>query len=172
MRYVAFLRAVNVGTANRIKMTALTGVLTEAGLGGVSTYLQSGNIGFDLDGGPATATDTVERALAAAGLKKVSAMVRTRDDLLQLLAVDPYGLVPEGTRRYVTLLREPASTATISHPQLIVAAAYERELLATIRPGAPRGFDFGFIERQLKVPATTRYWEVVEASMALFERPA
>jgi len=55
---------------------------------------------------------------------------------------------------------------------LVVAAAYEREILATVLPDAPRGFDFGFIEKRLKVPATTRYREVVEASLALAEPPA
>ncbi|MGD9935766.1 MAG: DUF1697 domain-containing protein [Dehalococcoidia bacterium] len=169
MRYVAFLRAINVGTANRIKMEAMRDILSAAGLGDVRTYLQSGNVGFDFEGAAPEATETVERALAEAELKRVSAMVRTRDDLEALLAVDPYGDVPRGTKRYVTLLREPADTAAISHPLLAVAAAYERELLATVLPDAPRGFDFGFIEKQLRVPATTRYWEVVEASLALLE---
>ena len=169
MRYVAFLRAINVGTANRIKMDAMRDILAGAGLGEVRTYVQSGNVGFDLDGAPGEATESVEQALADAGLKRVSAMVRTRDDLERLLAVDPFGAVEPGTKRYVTLLREPGHTASIAHPELVVAAAYEREILATVRPGAPRGFDFGFIEKRLKVPATTRYWEVVEASLALFE---
>ncbi len=172
MRYVAFLRAINVGTANRIKMDAMRDLLSASGLGDVRTYLQSGNVGFDFDGAATDATETVERALAGAGLRRVSAMVRTRADLERLLAIDPYGELPEGTKRYVTLLREPADTASIEHPMLVVAAAYEREILATVLPDAPRGFDFGFIEKRLKVPATTRYREVVEASLALAEPPA
>ena len=50
-RAVALLRGINVGgrTANKAQ---LAGVLTSLGLAGVSTFIASGNVLFDLDPGP------------------------------------------------------------------------------------------------------------------------
>lgn len=44
--YVALLRGINVGGNNIIKMDALRGSLSKAGLQNVTTYIQSGNIIF------------------------------------------------------------------------------------------------------------------------------
>jgi uncharacterized protein (DUF1697 family) len=46
MRYVAFLRAINVAN-RRIKMADLRSVYTETGLSNVETYIASGNVVFD-----------------------------------------------------------------------------------------------------------------------------
>ena len=45
-KYAAFLRGINVGGKNLIKMDALRASLTTLGLHEVKTYLQSGNIVF------------------------------------------------------------------------------------------------------------------------------
>ena len=45
--YLALLRGVNVGTANRIKMEDLRRLFEEAGCSHVETYIQSGNVLFD-----------------------------------------------------------------------------------------------------------------------------
>lgn len=46
MRYVAFLRAINVGN-RRIKMADLRDVYTDLGYENIATYIASGNIVFD-----------------------------------------------------------------------------------------------------------------------------
>ena len=46
-RWVAMLRGINVGTANRISMANLRNVFTELGFDNVETLLQSGNVIFD-----------------------------------------------------------------------------------------------------------------------------
>lgn len=43
-RYVVYLRGINVGGKNKIKMANLRACLTEAGFEQVKTYIQSGNI--------------------------------------------------------------------------------------------------------------------------------
>ena len=47
MRWIVFLRGVNVGGHGKTPMTALRPVLTEAGARNVTTYIQSGNLIFD-----------------------------------------------------------------------------------------------------------------------------
>lgn len=43
-RYLVMPRGINVGTRNRVPMTELTALLTDAGYSGVATVLQSGNV--------------------------------------------------------------------------------------------------------------------------------
>src|SRR5262249_41948617 len=47
MRYVALLRGINVGGNRIIKMADLQRIFEELGCGGVSTYIQSGNVIFE-----------------------------------------------------------------------------------------------------------------------------
>jgi len=48
--YVALLRAVNVGGV-KVEMAALRRALEGLGYGAVRTYVQSGNVVFEADGG-------------------------------------------------------------------------------------------------------------------------
>jgi uncharacterized protein (DUF1697 family) len=49
-RWVALLRGVNVGGANRLSMVELRAALTSAGWRGVGTYIASGNVVFSAPG--------------------------------------------------------------------------------------------------------------------------
>ncbi len=49
MRYVALLRGVNVGGANRVSMAELKNVFEAAGMTSVRTYINSGNIIFSTE---------------------------------------------------------------------------------------------------------------------------
>lgn len=47
MKFVVFLRGINVGGKSRVKMAELEQLLTGLGYGGVKTYIQSGNVVLD-----------------------------------------------------------------------------------------------------------------------------
>jgi len=64
-RYVALLRAVNLGSHKKIAMPALRELLTGLGYAGVETYLQSGNAVFTADAPAARVAADVEERLAA-----------------------------------------------------------------------------------------------------------
>jgi uncharacterized protein (DUF1697 family) len=49
MRYVALLRGINVGGANKISMAELKGAFEESGMSAVRTYINSGNVVFSTD---------------------------------------------------------------------------------------------------------------------------
>ncbi len=46
-RYIAFLRAINVGGTTILKMSDLKHMFELFGLGNVETYIQTGNVIFD-----------------------------------------------------------------------------------------------------------------------------
>ncbi|MBR9765971.1 MAG: DUF1697 domain-containing protein [Rhodobacteraceae bacterium] len=48
MRWIVLLRAVNVGGTGKLPMAPLRAALAEAGAGKVASYIQSGNLLFDL----------------------------------------------------------------------------------------------------------------------------
>ncbi|WP_055700082.1 MULTISPECIES: DUF1697 domain-containing protein [Streptomyces] len=62
--YAALLRGINVGGHKKVPMAGLRALLAELGLGGVRTYLQSGNAVFTADRGGADAR-AAEESLAA-----------------------------------------------------------------------------------------------------------
>jgi uncharacterized protein (DUF1697 family) len=110
MRYVALIRAVNVGGRSTIAMAELRALVEDAGLESVQTYIQTGNVLFSA---PRTRRDAlaarIEAALAARLGPNVTAFVRTRRDLESVLARCPFR--PDdpavATRHVLFLERKP-----------------------------------------------------------------
>ncbi len=71
--FVALLRGVNVGPANRLTMAALRAAFEGAGGGKVETLLQSGNVVFD-----APVDEGEARRRGAAGWRETAAEPRFR----------------------------------------------------------------------------------------------
>lgn len=89
MRYAAFLRGVNVGAHNRIKMADLKRMLEELGLARVATYIQSGNAAFDSDEGEAALVKRIEVALAKMGVKSDVAL-RSAEEMRAIVDALPF----------------------------------------------------------------------------------
>jgi uncharacterized protein (DUF1697 family) len=100
-RYALLLRGINVGRAHRIPMADLRELLTAEGHGGVATLLQSGNVVLDTDLPAEDLASSVERALQQRFGFAVPTVVRTRDELLAVVAKDPLGTVATDPARYV-----------------------------------------------------------------------
>ena len=49
-RWIALLRGINVGGRHRLNMKDVVAVFEAAGCTGVRTFIQSGNVVFDIDG--------------------------------------------------------------------------------------------------------------------------
>lgn len=178
---VVLLRAVNVA-GRSVPMAALRERLAEAGLGGVESYIQSGNLRVPArsvprsSGGepPAVAAEALAAAVEAVvrdafGVPTV-ALVRTPAELAQVRAVgetlaDPFG---GGSRRYVAFLRDPlpadgaAEIAQWSQPGERAHLARREVYLWFTGPFHKARLSNARIERAGAV-ATTRDWKVVSA---------
>ncbi|MFF1902038.1 DUF1697 domain-containing protein [Kitasatospora sp. NPDC058218] len=108
-RYIAFLRAVNVG-GRTVKMERLRALFTELGLADVGSYIQSGNVFFGT-GEPdrAALTLRIEEHLAEALGYPVPVMLRTVDEVAALLAAEPFAGIEAApdVRLVVEFLSEP-----------------------------------------------------------------
>ncbi len=121
--YVAFLRGINVGGANKISMPALRALGEELGYDDVSTYINSGNLLF----GSTTSVKSLESELSQAinetfG-KSIDVTVRSDAQLRTILQVNPY---PEGNPSQVTVafLTAPAGS---NAQEKVAAVASEHE---------------------------------------------
>ncbi|HEY7288809.1 MAG TPA: DUF1697 domain-containing protein [Vicinamibacterales bacterium] len=96
MRYVAFLRAINVG-GHVVKMDRLRTLFEKMKFKGVQTFIASGNVIFETAArDTATIERRIERELAAAFGYDVEAFVRSIDEVAAVAGHEPFG--PAGVR--------------------------------------------------------------------------
>ena len=78
-KYIAFLRAINVGGTTLIKMTDLKKMFESFGLDNVQTYIQTGNVIFESpEKNSSVLEEQIERRLEkAVGIRDVQKMVHT-----------------------------------------------------------------------------------------------
>jgi uncharacterized protein (DUF1697 family) len=166
-QHVAFIRAINVGRANRITMTRLVELVSDTGCTNVRSFQATGNLVFDA---PARRTReqtsiAIEERLFEAGLRKTDAMVWTVDELQSLVATDPFaGVAPDDAHRCVCPLRYAPidqSVGILTNAGMTVVHMDDRVacVLAPRLPGGPTAT--ALIERAWKVPTTTRWWNVM-----------
>lgn len=109
-RYVAFLRAVNVGK-RRVAMARLREVLEELGLQDVSTYINSGNAIFSASEATGALESQIEARLEEVFGFEVATFVRTAEEVGEIVAHQPFGAIGEGETHMVAFLREPCTPA-------------------------------------------------------------
>ena len=174
--YAVFLRAINVGKANRIKMADLRALCESLGFPDIETYVQTGNIIAEWEGPPDDAATTLEAALLERGLKNVPALVRTRNELAEALAVLPPGSYDDAIlRSFVMFFREPIPGPMADTLRGLegVAAVRERELLMLLPIGQTATTDpVAALSKKHRVQGTARYWSVANAVLKMMDRRA
>lgn len=112
-RYVAFLRAINVG-GHTVKMDRLRTLFEELGLATVETVIASGNVLFDSRAKDITALERkIERHLESALGYAVATFVRAHADLDAVLTAHPFGTIEASHTLSVAFLKDvpPAHVA-------------------------------------------------------------
>jgi uncharacterized protein (DUF1697 family) len=107
-RYIAFLRAINVG-GRVVKMERLRELFESLGLSGVETFIASGNVIFETKAADAAALEArIERLLATELGYDVATFLRTTDELAAIAAHVPFAEahpLPEGHALSVAFLK-------------------------------------------------------------------
>jgi uncharacterized protein (DUF1697 family) len=174
--YFAFLRGINVGGKNSIKMEDLRHIFEDCGFENVKSYIQSGNILFSYKkDDPHELVRKIEgQIIKSAGLE-IPVIVRTRDQLDTMLKSDPFKgkAINDKSKPYVVFL---SSKPTISLPLPLFSEKDGLELLSIVNEdafllsfpvGDHSGFPNAFMEKKYKVAATSRYWHVVMKMLEL-----
>ena len=176
LRQVVLLRGINLGSRNRIAMPALRKALTEAGFEDVQTYLQSGNVVLSSGAAPATVTRKCKALIAERFGLDIDVVVRTRDELADVVRRNPLGDVAKDPKRYQVsfLSAKPGRKVVRRLEELAVGderlVADGRELYAWHPAGVARSKLWAALAgRGLGVTATARNWTTVTKLLDLAE---
>ena len=165
MRWVVFLRAVNVGGTNRCRLALSAKQLARFGIvniGAVGTFV--------------VREDVSESALRAAFARKLpfkcEIMICPARDIIKLASKDPFSRQPSGPdiTRFVSVLAKrlralpplPLSLPSDDDWLLKIIAIQDRFVLGLYRRQMKTISYLGKIEKRLGMPVTTRSWNTIE----------
>ncbi|HUG14706.1 MAG TPA: DUF1697 domain-containing protein [Thermomicrobiales bacterium] len=168
-RYVAFLRAINVGGHRIIKMADLKAAMLEAGFANAQTYIASGNVLFEhpsLD--QAAIASALEQLIAARYGFSVEVMLRTHAEIRDMVDRNPFGHVQLGKEvtGYVTLLYHAPTAATSRAIEALsndveTLVVRGSEVLTTYYRARGKTEQVTGLEKKLKLVGTTRNWNTI-----------
>ncbi len=176
-RYVAFLRAINVG-GRRIKMDHLRELFESLGFSNVETFIASGNVIFDSEVDEARALGgKIENHLRESLGYEVATFVRSASELADIVRYRPFSpsdLDAEGTSLYIAFLQVPPS---VEAEQKLMAHRNEvddfrvhgREVYWLCRKKmSESSFSGALLEKTMGVPATVRNATTVQKLVAKY----
>ena len=164
MRWVVFLRGVNVGKGNRCQPAVIASQLSRLGvinIGAVGTFV--------------VRKDVSESALRAAIAKKLpfkcEIMICPARDIIKLVSKDPFAAQPSGPNitRFVNVLakrlREPPAlplSLPSDHDCLLKIIAIENRFVLGLYRRQMKAISYlGKVEKLLGIPATNRNWNTI-----------
>lgn len=109
--YIALLRAVNVGGTGKLPMTELKAMCVAAGYAHVQTYIASGNVVFTSKDKPAQIKAALEAHLKSYAGKPVGVVVRTAQEMADVLAANPFPNAAPNRTLAIFLDEPPPATA-------------------------------------------------------------
>jgi len=160
-RYIAFLRAINVGGTTIIKMTDLKRMFESFGLENVETYIQSGNVIFESEENKATLLEEqIERQLEKAYGKRIRLFVRTNREVAALAKDCPFD-PKDGLAVYVAILDQKPDKKSIDALLAFRSDADDfavigKDVFCLRRDREASLISNNFIEKTIGVAGTTR----------------
>ena len=176
--YIAFLRGINVGGKNIIKMDELKSIFESFRFKNVETYIQSGNVIFETSTtNKKTLTQKIEKGLNKELGYEVATFLRTKEEMRALVKYDPFKNIKasDKAKTYVTFLQQTSEVlrstsevlrkrAPLFSPKKDVEVIGVREcdvFCLAHQVNGSFGFPNIFLEKELKMLATTRNWTTV-----------
>ncbi len=170
IKYAAFLRGINVGGKNKVKMETLREVFGALGFQNVKTYINSGNVIFETaksDNRQLAAT--IERAINSEFSLVIKIMVRTIDEIEDIIKNNLFeGQFENQKNLHVLFLDEdlPEEKRTLllsNNSENEMFAVRNREIFCLLRDAGFSDSLLGkdYIGKKLKVSATARNWRTV-----------
>lgn len=174
MRYIALLRGINVGGNTKVSMPELKDLISSQGLKNVTTYINSGNVGFGARNDGAGEIESklvtqIEQAIESHFKLPIQVMVRKQSEIEKILKNNPFDGEFESHKEMHVLFMKDEMPAEEQAQLLDKQTESERfvirgrEIYCHLRLGvADSLLGKGFIEKKLKVPITARNWRTVQ----------
>lgn len=177
--FISMLRGINVGGHRKVPMNELREAYTRLGFSNVKSYIQSGNVVFDSK----QSSSAKVGALIEAKLKEwlggpVPVIVRTSAEFGKVIEGNPFLKErQEDTKNlYVILLSARPSASAMSNLATVETPNEQADEFVSgervVYVFCPKGygetkFNNVFFEKILKVSATARNWNTVQALYAM-----
>ena len=162
-RWIALLRAVNLGARNKVPMAELRRLFEEAGAEDVRTWIQSGNVVFSLSKPDAARFEAaIEQEL---GVKTV-VVLRSSPQMKKLAASHPFGR--DTSNSHVAFFLEKPRAAAMREVAELDIGDNKYELIgsdvALYYPTGVQGATLttAKLEKLLGIQGTARNWRTVE----------
>lgn len=162
-RWIALLRAVNLGARNKVPMAELRRLFEEAGAEDVRTWIQSGNVVFSLSKPDAARFEAaIEQKL---GVKTV-VVLRSSPQMKKLAASHPFGR--DTSNSHVAFFLEKPRAAAMREVAELDIGDNKYELIgsdvALYYPTGVQGATLttAKLEKLLGIQGTARNWRTVE----------
>jgi uncharacterized protein (DUF1697 family) len=178
-RYVAFLRGINLGGKRRVPMAELRAVLADAGYENVLTHLQSGNVALTSGANAGELERALSEQLERAFGFRIGVVVRSRDELANVIAADPFGEEAQDPARYqVSFLSEKPDRQGVK--ELEAAQAAPEQVFVRGREvygWHPGGVGRSELAKQITAKglgvkeATARNWRTITKLLELADSP-
>lgn len=175
-KYLSILRGINVSGQKKIVMKDLKILYEALKYKNVQTYIQSGNVIFETNSSKNLA-EKIEQKIADTYQFQVPVMIRTTEEMTALIKNNPFLKDKSIDQKsiYVTFLAELPKTEDIAKMNEINCEV-EKIFISSkeIYVYCPAGygnakFNNNFIERKLKITATTRNWKTVNELFTLMK---
>ena len=170
MEYVAFLRGINVGGKNKIKMEALREVCAGIGFENVKTYINSGNIIFKTrKTDDKKLAEKIEKTIEREFGLQIKTIVRSMSEIEAIVKNNPFeGQFQNDKDLHVFFLDqempdEKSEMLLSNNNENQAFAVQNREiycLLSVSVLDSLIGKDY--IAKKLKIPSTARNWRTVK----------
>ena len=169
MKYVAFLRGINVGGKNKVKMETLREICASIGFENVKTYINSGNVIFETRKTDVLKlAEKIEKAIEKEFGLQIKVMVRRTEEIENLVKNNPFaGQFENDKDLHVFFLDEELST---EKRELLLSnnseneqfSVQNREIFCLLRVSVLESLiGKDYIGKKLKVSATARNWRTV-----------
>jgi uncharacterized protein (DUF1697 family) len=170
-RQVALLRGINVGGNKQVPMARLREVFGELGYSDVKTYVNSGNVVFS---GRKASAKRIEDALEEAFGWRIPIVLRTREELLAIVAANPLGEQASNLSRYIVSFSGAAEPMDATKLEGVTPGKNEayavigREGYLWLPDGVQNSpLAKGFSDRRFGHVLTARNWRTVEKLLAM-----
>lgn len=175
-KYISFIRGINVGGKNRIKMDALKTKMSENGFSNCQSYIQSGNLIFETG---IKSKKEVKSKLESIFLEHFNLSILvyiTNIDELTLVFEQNHFTTVDTKQLYFTFLLETPNTIDLKNLETIDKKNDEFEISNTviyincIGGYSKTKLSNAIFEKKLNVPATTRNWNTLSKMILLAEK--
>ncbi len=171
-KFAAFLRGINVGGNNKIRMADLKKAFESSGFKNVKTILASGNVIFETTKSDIPEiTEKIQNDLKKEFRSEISVIIRPVGEIIKLFKKEPFGKinVTPQTRLYVTFLpaKIKKKIKTPFSPEdenftIVLMTGQEICSVLALTPDNTSLDLMGYIEKNYGRKVTTRNWNTIK----------